>query len=202
MSQQISDLARRFENLLALGRVAEVDGQRVRLEIAGRPTGWLPVPADIGANYRRWRPLRVGTQVLAGCPSGDPAQAVIIQILYTDALPPPSDAATLDVIEFNDGARVAYDSAAHKLTATTPGDIDARADGNVSVTAGQSVTIEGGPLVKIAAANVQIVASQGGAGAAQMQGSFALVGDLSVNGDITATGTIIDAGGNSNHHNH
>jgi phage baseplate assembly protein gpV len=30
----------------------------------------------------------------------------------------------------------------------------------------------------------------------------ALNGDLQVNGNINATGTIIDVGGNSNHHNH
>lgn len=204
MSQPAADLSRRLENLLVMGKISAVapDNKSVKLTLAGRETGWVRVPADIGANYRRWRPLRLGTQVLAGCPSGDPAQAVIIQILYTGALPPPADAATLDLIEFNDGARVAYDSAAHKMSVSTPGDIEAEVGGNARLTAAQSVTIQGGPLVKITAANVQIVASQGGAGAAQMHGSFALTGDLAVTGNITATGSILDGGGNSNHHSH
>gem|GEM_PF-4083515 len=93
MSHSLSDLYRRFHNLLPRGTVAEVDNGAVppvvRLLLNGRLTGWLPYPAEIGAHSRRWRPLRVGTQVQAACLSGDTTQAVIVQILYTDALPPP-----------------------------------------------------------------------------------------------------------------
>jgi|GEM_PF-1061817 len=226
MSQTESDLARRLENLLCLGTIAEVDHShaRVKLDIAGRTTGWLPYSAEIGANFRRWRPLRVGTQVLAGCPSGDPANAVIVQILYTDALPSPSTRGDLDIVQFDDGTVVSYDSGAKLLTAETPGDlavtaggnITADAGGNVSAHAGTDITatadgnvsIEAAASARIAGASLELVTTQGGAGAATMTGSFRLVGDfeitgtVEVTGGIHASGDILADGSNSNHHSH
>lgn len=204
MSRTVADQNRRLDNLLCFGTIAAVDfaarPPMVRLDLSGRPTDWRPIPAEIGANFRRWRPLRVGTQILAACPSGDPANAVIVQILYTDSLAPPSTDENVDLIAWDDGTVVRYDSAARKMDVTTVGDITAQADGRIDIT--------GGPLVRIAAGNVQIVASQGGAGAAEMTGSFRLIGnfeiqgDVSVSGSIQATGSILDGGGNSNHHSH
>jgi phage baseplate assembly protein V len=124
MSRILSDLNRRLDNLLGLGTIAEVDfaarPPMVRLDLSGRLTDWRPIPAEIGANFRRWRPLRVGTQVLVACPSGDPANAVIVQILYTDSLAPPSTAENVDLIEWNDGTVVRHDSTARVTTIASP----------------------------------------------------------------------------------
>lgn len=122
MSQSLSELFRLLHNLLCLGTITEVDhaGRRVKLDLSGRATGWLPYPAEIGANFIRWRPLRAGIQVLAACPSGDPANAIIVQILYTDALPPPETGADVDVIRFGDGTTIRHDSAAHRTTISNP----------------------------------------------------------------------------------
>ena len=110
MSYALTELARLIPNLIGLGTIAEADPSfaRVRVDINGRVTAWLPIPAEIGRNFRRWRPLRVGTQVLVACPSGDPANAIIVQILYSDALPPPSTSDSVDLILWNDGTRVRY----------------------------------------------------------------------------------------------
>lgn len=122
-AQTLSDLSRRFDNLLVLGTIAQVDhaGARVMLDLAGRRTGWLPYPCEIGANFRRWRPLRPGTQVLAACPSGDPANAVIVQILYTDALPPPAALGHVDLIQYDDGTVIRHDSQARRTEILCPG---------------------------------------------------------------------------------
>lgn len=48
-------------------------------------------------------------------PSGDLACAVIVGHLYTDALPPPTDAENADLIQFDDGTYFQYDSDAHEL---------------------------------------------------------------------------------------
>lgn len=218
MSQIEADLARRLENLLCLGTIAEVDHgrARVKLDIAGRTTGWLPSPCEIGANFRRWRPLRVGTQVLAACPSGNPANAIIVQVLYTDALPSPATRGDLDIVAFDDGTVVSYDSGARLLAAETPGDIAVSAGGNVTANAGEDITataggnvsIEAAGVARIAAATVELVATQGGAGAATMTGSFRLVGDfeivgtMEVTGSVHASGDILADGSNSNHHSH
>lgn len=218
MSQSLSDLFRRLENLISLGTIAEVDhpSRRFRGEISGRKTGWLPYPADIGANYRRWRPLRVGTQAVFACPSGDPAQAVLVSLTYSDDLPPPATDGGLDLIQFDDGTAISYDSAAQALTVTTPGRLSVTTTGPVSVassadvavTATGSATISAGGTVTIAAPALALTATNGAADAATMQGSFRLSGDFSITGNITvdgnvsASGTIMDGGGNSPHHTH
>ena len=137
MSLTLSDIFRRMQNLIGLGTISEVDhsSARVRVDINGRVTAWLPVPAEIGANFRRWRPLRVGTQVLVACPSGDPANAVIVQILYSDILPPPSDSGAVDVVQWNDGTRVEYDAASQTMTIHGAGDVNITATGTIRLDA-------------------------------------------------------------------
>jgi len=117
------ELDRRLNNLLMVGTVLAVDhaARKLRVEIGEIRTAWLNWPAEMGRNYRRWRPLRAGQQLLLASPSGDPAQAVIAGMLYTAALPPPSDNPDLDLVEFEDGARIQYDSAAHEFIAETGG---------------------------------------------------------------------------------
>lgn len=217
MSNALSELQRLIDNLLCLGTIAEVEHpRRLRLDIRGRRTGWLPYPNEIGHNFRRWRPLRIGTQVLAACPSGDPANAVIVAILPTDALPPPAAAETLDLIEFDDGSRVEYDSAAHKLRAVSVGDIEAQAARNATLAAGGDLTATAGGTAAITAAVAATItapaigmrATRGGAGAAEMQGDFRLIGNLEITGDIAVTGSvrasgdIIAEGVSDNHHSH
>ncbi len=108
---------RRIESLLRLGTIAQVDhdARKLRVQSGGLLTNWLPWPADVGRNYIRWRPLRVGTQVILGSPSGDPEQAKIIGILYTEVLDAPSTDPDLDLIQFEDGTKAEYHSGKHQL---------------------------------------------------------------------------------------
>lgn len=110
------DLERRLNNMLMIGTVAEVDhaGRKVRVKVGDIHTAWLNWPAEVGRNYRRWRPLRSGQQVVLSSPSGDPAQAVITGMLYSSATPSPSDNPDLDLVEFEDGTRLEYDSENHR----------------------------------------------------------------------------------------
>lgn len=146
MSHAVTDIARKLANLIGLGTIAEVDhsSARVKVDINGRVSNWLPFPAEIGANFRRWRPLRPGTQVLFACPAGDPANAVIVQILYTDALPPPADSGDVDVIVFDDGTTIRHDSAAHELTIISAGDLRLKAQGEMWLDAQHIHVFEGG----------------------------------------------------------
>lgn len=121
-----ADLNRRIESIIRLGTIAEVDhaARKLRVKTGGLLTNWLAWPAEVGRNFRRWRPLRTGTQVVLACPSGDPAQAVIIQILYTQELDTPSDQPHIDLIEFNDGSAIQYDSINNSLSVRTMGNLD------------------------------------------------------------------------------
>lgn len=141
MSFTLSDLYRRFENLIRIGTIAEVDEQNLRLRVQSGEllTDWLPWPGQIGNNFIQWRPLRVNTQVVLCCPSGDPAQALIVSILYTEALKPTNVDASFDVIQFNDGTTLQYDAAQKALTLSSASDIHLIAQNTIHLQAGNTV---------------------------------------------------------------
>ncbi len=120
-----AELNRLIQNLLRLGTIAQVDhaARKVRVQSGDLLTEWLPMPADIGRNYKRWRPLRTGTQVLIACIGGDPAQAVIVQILYTDALNSPSTDPDVDLIQFDDGSYIEHNHSANTLKLHSAGEM-------------------------------------------------------------------------------
>ena len=128
-----SELTRLLHNVLAFGTIADVDHAtvQVRLDINGRLSAWLPAPAVITQNYRGSFHLRIGTQVLVACPSGDPGNAVIVAVLYSDSLPTPSTDGGIDVVQWNDGTRVDYDAKHHRMSLSTVGDLAIKAAGSI-----------------------------------------------------------------------
>jgi len=211
--QELSDLQRRLHNVASYGTIAAVDNGRgmVRVNVAGRLTDWLPTPGLVGQNFRGSAPMREGTQVLMTCPSGDPANGVLSAVLYSDGLPPPDTSGDVDVILWNDGARVSYDSAAQALLVDVPvgGKVTTRVGAASIETTDEGITLKvGGASFTITGAAITIqaptisMAAGGGAGNATLAGNFAMQGQLAVTGDVSASGTVMDSGGNSNHHTH
>jgi len=74
--------------------------------------------------------------VMLFCPSGDPAQGVVLRGLYSDAAPAPSDNPAAHLRTYPDGASISYDHATHMLKAELP-------DGaSVLIVAPGSVTVQ------------------------------------------------------------
>lgn len=102
-------------------------------------------------------------------------------------------------IAFRDGTAIDYDRRTHRLTLSVRGPVEVVADGPVTVVA-PSVTLDTpetlctGHLTVAKAISVQ---GAGGGGA-----SVTINGNLSVDGNIDASGSIIDAGGNTPNHSH
>jgi phage baseplate assembly protein gpV len=96
--RDIAELFRRVNNMLRLGKVAEVDytKARARVQIGKNTTDFLPwlVPSTA-----TWFPLKAGEQVMVLSPNGDMGMAVILPALYQSAKPAPSDDATKIVIK-------------------------------------------------------------------------------------------------------
>ena len=138
MEFEIAQLFRRFENLIRIGTIAELDyeNKKLRVKTGELITDWLPWPAEIGKNFKRWRPLREGTQVVLACPSGDTAQALIISMLYSNAVDSPlTDAeGNIDLIQFDDGTKLEYDSSSSTLT------VDATS--KITIKASEMLTLE------------------------------------------------------------
>ncbi len=119
----LAELERRLANIVKIGVIQETNhaDKKLRVAMGETQTAWLPWPAEIGNNFIRWRPLRVGQQVVLVAPSGELNQAVIVGQLYGGGFEAPADDETLDLIQFDDGTKLQYDSSAHCLTAEVGG---------------------------------------------------------------------------------
>lgn len=113
----LSELDRKLNNQIRLAKVAEVDHTNARLKVAYATDGgdvisnWLSWPAENGRNYRRWKPIAVGQQVVIAAPSGKLEQACIIGELYSDTIAAPENNQDIDLIQFNNGDVISHDNA-------------------------------------------------------------------------------------------
>ncbi len=129
-----ADLARRLDNLIRLGTVAEVDHARARCRVktGGLLTAWLPWGTRRAGDTRTWCPPTVGEQVLVLSPSGEPGAGIVITGVYTEAHDQPSSSADDHLTDWPDGAREHYDHAAHHYT------LDVPAGGRITLRCGAS----------------------------------------------------------------
>ena len=125
-----AELARMLAQTICLGTIVKVHlaTRQIQVAMGHITTGKLAWPAEVGRNYRRWRPLQVGTQVVLACPSGDVQQAQVVGMLYTETLTPDACEAHLDTLSFNDGTQIRYDSERHTLHVHCQGTLHLQAD--------------------------------------------------------------------------
>jgi phage baseplate assembly protein V len=76
-----SDLCRRVANLIRIGKIAEVDGAQVKVQIGKVKTNWLPIVSMAG-DTNIWIPITVGEQVAAVSPYGEMAQSFVIRSIH------------------------------------------------------------------------------------------------------------------------
>ena len=148
----MNELHRQLINLLQIGVIESVnsDNKTCRVQVGELTTGDLDMPAEVGRNFVRWQPLRVGTQVLLASPGGDISAGVIVAKLYSNDLAPPTTSETDDVIAFDDGTTVSYSSESSRLSIDCTGPVDITctdasidASGNIDVT-GTKITLQDG----------------------------------------------------------
>ena len=135
----LADLLRILPNLIRFGTVhaVDVDAQRVVIALGDVRTAPLPWIAPRAGKVKVWNPPSIGEQVAVLSPNGDLAAGVAIAGIFSTGNAKP-DNATADnvVIAFDDGAVIAYDMAAHHLSAILPGGgtFELKADGGLKVT--------------------------------------------------------------------
>ena len=173
---------------LEYGEVSAVDyitcRIRVRLdERDGVESYWLNVPQRNTQGTQR-RPLmpELGEQV-AVLLDADGVGGVYLGGVYSAAEPPPVVDMDTDFVRFSDGTVSTYDRVAGVMTLDCVGALVVRC--------GRGINVDAGEVVVVKAALVTLDIQQ-----------VTLNGYLLVNGNIVATGSIIDANGNSNHHTH
>jgi phage baseplate assembly protein V len=83
-----SDLCRRVANLIRIGKIAEIDGAQVKVQIGKVKTNWLPIISTAG-DTGVWIPITVDEQVAVISPYGEMAQSFVIRsIHYNNFLAP------------------------------------------------------------------------------------------------------------------
>lgn len=143
MSGPEEDIPADASTLIRLGTIATVDLAAARCTVrigdpdeddaVSPPVRWLALRAG---KTRRWSPPSEGEEVVLLCPDGQIGNGVALCGLFNDNFPAPADDET-DVIEYEDGARIAYDPASHALTAVLP------AGGTASIEAPGGITLKG-----------------------------------------------------------
>ncbi|WP_375592112.1 phage baseplate assembly protein V [Chitiniphilus eburneus] len=182
-----ADYARRLESVIRLGIVSAVsyDPPRCRIASGGITTDWLPWLCLRAGATRYWSPPTIGERGVVISPSGDPGVGMVLIGLYCDDYPAPSASPSEHVIDYPDGARIAYD----------------HASGALSVTGIQTALIEATGSITLRASEIMLDAPQTtSTGAHTIRGLFTyLAGLLGFGGDggagSTVTGTLRQSGG-------
>lgn len=121
----IIELARRLDNLIRLGTIAEVDtaakpAPLVRVSTGKLLTAWVPCFQIAAGAEQDVAAPSVGEGCLLLCPCGEPAQGFAFRGLPTEQHPSPDFTASQRVRRFADGALIRYDAETHKLEALLP----------------------------------------------------------------------------------
>ncbi|MBV4551700.1 phage baseplate assembly protein V [Pseudomonas sp. SWRI102] len=173
---------------LAYGEVSAIDYLSCRIRVRlddrdGIQTFWLNIPQRNTQGTKR-RPLmpELGEQV-AVLLDADGVGGVYLGGIYSTAEPPPVVDEGTDFVRFSDGTVSSYDRKAGVMRLECVGALVVKCGRDFTVEADESL------VIKAPSATLEIL-------------QVTLRGSLQVNGDITATGSVMDAGGNSNHHSH
>jgi len=142
MSLEIAEIARRLENIIRLGVVEQADYNtaRVRIRSGDMLTGWLPWLTSRASNDRTWWAPEIGEQVIIFCPSGDPAQGIVMHGIYQSNHPANENNPDVMRADFSNGTFVEHNRSTGKLTISAAGDIDIIAAGNVQIS-GQRIDL-------------------------------------------------------------
>ncbi|KAA0972785.1 phage baseplate assembly protein V [Pseudomonas sp. ANT_H12B] len=179
---------------LEYGEVTALDHKTCRLRVRlddrdGVESYWLNVPQRNTQGTQR-RPLmpELGEQV-AVLLDADGVGVVYLGGIYSTAEPPPVVDEDTDYVRFSDGTVSTYDRAAGVMMLDCVGAL--------LVKCGRNITVESGDAVVVKAPSATLDIAQ-----VILNGNLQLSGDLSVDGNVDIKGTVMDVGGNSNHHDH
>lgn len=173
---------------LEYGEVTALDHQTCRLRVRlddrdGLQTYWLNIPQRNTQGTQR-RPLmpEIGEQV-AVLLDADGVGGVCLGGIYSTAEPPPVVDEDTEFVRYSDGTVVAYDRAAGVVRLECAGNLELRCEAQISI------ETKGPVILKASSATLEIP-------------QINVDGNLRIKGDVFASGTILDSGGNSNHHSH
>jgi phage baseplate assembly protein gpV len=100
-----SDLCRRVANLIRIGKIVEIDGTQVKVQIGKVKTNWLPIVSTAG-DTNVWIPITIGESVAVFSPYGEMAQSFVIRSLHYNKYAAPENK---DVVQFKTDKKICAD---------------------------------------------------------------------------------------------
>jgi phage baseplate assembly protein V len=152
-----SDLFRRVANLIRIGKIAEADGARVKVQIGKVKTNWLPIVSMAG-DTNIWIPITVGEQLAVISPYGEMAQSFVIRSLHYNKYAAPENK---DVISLKTKANVKAESEG-KLEALFKNGVELKTEDTYIYVYNNNVNVKSGNA-EVSVANGQITLNAGGA---------------------------------------
>ena len=171
--------------MLKTGHVVAVDlvAGKVRIQSLDWVSPWVRWHGVAAGKARHWRAPSIGEQGTLFSPSGEPSAGRFIGGVFGDAGSAPDNRDHVEVWSFDDGGSLVYDWQAKTYDINLP-------TGTVTIKVGASTATVTDNAVEVKSAAIKLV------------GAVEIDGALHVTGDVTSDATIMDAGGNSNHHTH
>jgi len=191
--------------MIRFGKVVATDPlkARVRVQIDDADnvvTFWLPVMTTKAQDDKFYHLPDIGELVVCAFYEDNWDTGVVLGAVYNDSDAVPVANKDKVHIKFKDGTTIEYDRASHKLTADVKGSIEIKSAQRCDIDCKDQIYIKSTSNITIQAPSLSM---KGGSPAnGVFEGTFVLIGNLEVNGNIHATGTIIDDSGNTNHHSH
>ncbi|MBP2605527.1 phage baseplate assembly protein V [Acinetobacter calcoaceticus] len=202
-----ADINRRLENLIRFGTIKTVNPSKpiplVTVDLDDIVTPEIRFFNARSGNDSTWDPPSEGEEVIVVSPCGDiGSTSVVFYGLYNNEHPAPSDDLNKKIRVFADGCVIAYDVAAHHLSAILPptGTVELTANGGVTLNANGGVTINANDGLTINSVSggtthngnllvngSSVTTGNNTVGGSQLiQGSSHSKGDFSTEGDVKA----------------
>ncbi len=185
-----ADANRRLENIVRFGTIKTINPSkpipRVIVNLGDIETPEIRCLNIRSGDDTTWDMPSVNEECVVISPCGDIGQtSFVLYGFYNDNHPAPSDDLNKKIRMFSDGCVIAYDIAAHHLSAVLPsgGSAVLTADGGVTVNG--DTTINGNLQVN---GSTSMTGNNTVGGSQLVQGSSHSSGTFSSNGDVTANG--------------
>lgn len=141
-----AELMRKLGSIAQVGVISEVKEEQAlaRVTILDRVTDFLPVLMFGNTFSKHFKPQRVGEQVLVISPYGETNDGFILRGIFNqDCKEPVLANATTEVLEYEDGTVILYDTKNKQLFVNAVGDITIKAGGNITLDAGAEIIATG-----------------------------------------------------------
>ena len=125
-----SEVVRKLANIIRIGKVSDIDGSQVKVQIGRVKTSWIPIISN-ACEDSSWLPISKDEQVAVFAPFGEFTQAFALRSIHYNNYPAPTekDAVSMDLkhkvnitgakeckVSFKEGLEIKVGNSSLKIT--------------------------------------------------------------------------------------